>query len=349
MRILLLLTLVTTSQAAPPPSPELTRDARALLAEACEADGPGIVAVVAREGRSWLELTRGMADIAGKRPLTTATTVDLASVSKAFTAFAILRLADRGALDLDDPIGKHLPELAKKKFSRVKIKHLLYMVSGLPDYTGDVEDYQETTPDQALALVAGYSLDFAPGSAYDYSNTNYMLLARLAEVVSGERFDRWLAKNAFEPLGMADSSVLLAPGPLDPRRAVPYREGEDGWEDCRNDSHLYGDGQVLASARDMVRWAHAWRGSALLPEAMLEKAFTPFRLTGDEESTYAAGWERAEIAGHDAVSHGGSWDGTSTYVLHLLDRPVDVVALSNDEDVDTESLAHELLELSLEP
>lgn len=334
--------------AAPGPTRELRAAIEELLADECAAEGAGVVVVVAHAGKPWLEMSRGMANIAEKQPFTADHMVDLASVSKAFTACAILRLAADGKLDLADPVGKHLPELDRPELSGLTLDHLVHMSSGLPDYTGDVEDFQETTPAEVRKQIAAYPLEFAPGSAYEYSNTNYFLLGQVVENVAGQRLDTWLASRVFEPLGMRSSQLLTAPGPLDPRRAVPYRKKRGRWEKCLNDTRLYGDGQVLSTARDLVAWCDAWRGERLLPAPFVARAFAPYRLAGGKDSDYAAGWVREEWSEHDAVSHGGSWDGTSTHVLHLLDAPIDVITLSNDEEVDTDGLAESVLEEVLE-
>jgi CubicO group peptidase (beta-lactamase class C family) len=217
-----------------PPNPEKKIDA--LLAKFRKS--PGVAVGVVRDGKTVLIKTSGYADVAKSVRITADTPFDLASVSKQFTATAIMQLAEQGRLRYDDPITKYLPELPESA-SRIALRNLLNHTSGLPRYEGlflkegkvkwdprsgstKPDDYEPRAAEVVNLIGRHLDLKFPPGSQFEYSNTGYVLLGQIVERVSGVRLAQYLETNVFQPAGMVHT--LLRDERLQPvpNRALSY-------------------------------------------------------------------------------------------------------------------------------
>jgi CubicO group peptidase (beta-lactamase class C family) len=306
---------------------------------------PGAVAVVARDGIVVGQATAGYANVASRVAMTTHTVFDLASCSKQFTAMAVMILAERGKLSFDDDARRFLPELAKRD-PPIRVSDLLHMTSGLPDYEKLLDHLEDKSNIDVLNAVARRPLLFAVGTQYNYSDTNYVLLALIVERASGRSFAQFLKQSIFDPAGMKQALVLERPGQAVPGRAEGYARGKEGIHLSRQDTRTYGDGQVMASAEDLLNWDRALRENRLVSREMLARAFTSGRLTNGKPCGYGFGWAIPNQPGLHRVEHAGGWAGTSTYILRDLETGITVIVLSNIEKFPVRKLGDEFADLA---
>ncbi|MCE9607431.1 MAG: beta-lactamase family protein [Planctomycetia bacterium] len=315
-----------------------------------KAGGPGIAVLVVSAGEIEHARGYGFADIETKRPITTRTPFDLASVSKQFTAMAVMILAEREQLTLRDDVRKHLPELPAFDEDRpIRILDLLHHTSGLTDYmelwTGTDAEFEKLPTLGVLKIAAKHKLGHKTGTQYEYSNTNYALLAILVERVAKMTFAKFQAKEIFTPLAMRDSFVY--DGSVPHPNVIPrgYKRTDDGVELVGSPNVIVGDGNQFSSIEDMAKWDLALRSHKLVSKQMQQRAYTPGKLDDGEAHDYGFGWTDASSDDHRAVSHDGSWAGTATYICRYLDDDLTVVILSNDDAFDVDALGDKIAEV----
>ncbi|WP_306028049.1 serine hydrolase [Stappia sp. MMSF_3263] len=304
--------------------------------------------LVARDGRTVLQRNIGAADTDG-RPIGDRTSFNLASVSKQMTAFAILLLEHEGKLSTGDLLTRHIPEL--HRHGKVTINHLLEHTSGLPDYALDkalARRLEATamllTPDGLIDWLAAYprAPDFAPGEREDYVNSNYVLLAEIVARVSGLSFADFMRTRVFTPLGMRHSAVIdrREKEALLSDRAFGFRKrflhaGRPVRFDLTPLDGLAGDGNIYASAGDLVIWDQALRQGTLLPAETYARAYRPVRLSNGEivrekvlgETLQPGlGWNVQDMP---VVTAYGRWQAFSNFYRRDLVQGTVLVVLSN--------------------
>ena len=309
----------------------------AILKDYGRADAPGASVLVAQDGKVLYRKAFGLANLEERTPITTATNFRLASVTKQFTATAVLLLAERGELSLDDPLTRFFPGFARAAHG-VKVRHLLGHTSGLLDYE-ELIPPGTTVPlkdKDVLDLVGKQDrLYFAPGSQFRYSNTGYALLALIVEKVSGRSFAQFLAENIFDPLGMTGTVAHEKGISKVARRAYGYSERNGRFErsDQSLTSSVLGDGGIYSSVEDLWRWDQALYGTRLLPAETLAMAFQAGTPTSDQSgSGYGYGWYVASHRGTRKVWHYGETIGFSTYLARYPDKRLTIILLTNRND-----------------
>lgn len=305
---------------------------------------PGASAAVLRDGRIVARASYGMAERETGRRCTTTTNFRLASVSKQFTAMAILLLAERNRLTLDDPIGDWLPELPGYAHP-VTVRQLLTHTSGLVDYEDQIpakrtEQVRDGEIPAMLPRDASAGLYSAPGIAYRYSNTGYVLLALLAERIVDAPFPDLLRDLIFAPLGMRRTLAYTPKGPPVPERAYGYTALADGWErtDQSVTSATLGDGGVYSSVEDLVRWLAALDNAAIARPETLAAAWTPWARTPDGQG-YGFGWFIGEHRGETLIHHDGTTIGFRNAIVRIPSRRIAAVVLTNRSAADPTALA----------
>jgi CubicO group peptidase (beta-lactamase class C family) len=332
------------------------------------ADGPGLAILVYQPGKLLFKKGYGLANLPKQTAVTPQTMFELASVSKTFTATAVLILHDRGKLSVDDDVRKYLPELPEyRKGKPIRIRDLLHHVSGLPDYMSfqDVparhKDYwvNEDYAGEFAKQRSKFPLEFPPGEKYVYNNSNYMLLALVVERVAKKSFGTFLRDEVFTPAGMKDSFVYEGPGAV-PRRPAPgcvnavgygKKKKKGQWEEqwgappLRNESLLtVGDGGVWCNLEDMARWDAALRKGKLLEPATMQLALTPSKTHDGKTNGYGFGWALYfDDAGKmNGYGHDGEWNGFRTSYYRYLRADRTTVLLSNRGDFDTDKFWYAL-------
>jgi CubicO group peptidase (beta-lactamase class C family) len=329
------------------------QQARAILAEHFDADGPGAAVAVVRGGRSLIATAYGLADVDTGTPLTPRSVFDLASVSKQFTASAILALAADGKLELDGDVSEYVEDFEVEPEGRaVTISDLLHHTSGLANYTSeDYEDgddaFERVTTETHLVWLNGTEPRQAPGVEFDYNNTNYALLALVIERVSGMSYEAFLSQRLFRPAGMRSTQVMDRPGERIAGAVAGYATAE-GLRPSSLRSEIPGDGNVFTSVDDLIAWSRALDGDAVLSRELQRTLWTNGELDdgspidADEEG-YGCGWTVAPD--ESGVWHSGAWYGTATFIARRHRDGLWVIVLSNDEDAAVQDIAHALVDL----
>ena len=309
-------------------------------------DVPGAALLVLRDGEPVLREGYGMADLEQGTPVTPGTRFRLASVSKQFTAAAVLLLVQDGTLALDDPLRRWLPSLPPAT-DGITLHHLLSHTSGLVDYEdlvapdrpGQVQDAD------VLRLLEGVDrLDFAPGSRYRYSNSGYVLLGLVVERASNRDFPTFLRERIFQPLGMG-AVARVDGGPPVPQRAYGYSRQGDDWvhTDQGPTSATLGDGGIYASIDDLARWDAALHDERLLRDELRALAFAAHVSTDEPDvDAYGYGWRLHASEYGPLQWHSGESIGFRNVILRWPDQAVTVVLLSNRNDPEPYALARRI-------
>jgi len=364
MRIWNLLTgtlLLALFGAAQQPARTITRAGRVDALFAGYGDSPGAVVVVVRDGNPELVRGYGLADVQAKTPITAETAFDLASLTKQFTAAAILVLVQQGKLSLSDPLAKWCREFSGDA-TGITIRQLLNHTSGLQDYVGlfvakrgdfdaqpswtEPEEDEPTSAD-ALRLIASQdALEFTPGSKFEYSNSGYVVLGQIVERASGMRLAEFLDREVFKKLGMTRTGLVDERRQPVLRRAHSYLRKSDTTDvDYTPLNRIYGDGNVNTTAADMVKWLAPLGGNSVLSAESRKMSWTPPALTGGEVSDYGFGWVIGEHDGETEVSHEGGWVGFETAIAYFPRRRLGVVVLSNFADMPASELTEQIADI----
>ncbi|OMC07823.1 serine hydrolase [Mycobacterium sp. SP-6446] len=313
-----------------------------ILDAAIEADGPGCSAAVGIKGKVVWTGVRGVADASNGTAITAQTVFDIASVSKQFTATALLLLVDAGQATLDDPLSRYMPELPTWSGS-ISVGQLMHQTSGVPEYVGllEAQGFQlsdRTTEDQALqTLVSVPNLEFPPGSRFEYSNSNYLLLGEIVRRITRKPLAQLLAEEIFRPLSLA---MVLDPTGEVPGKAIAYEKGSEGYRATRSGWEQVGDGGIQTTPSQLVYWADNYRtgrlGGPKLREAQLAGA-VPTEPTGGDK--YGAG---IYALANGMLDHDGAWGGFVTAFRISKDRATSVAISCNTDKQDPEALADSL-------
>jgi CubicO group peptidase (beta-lactamase class C family) len=286
-------------------------------------------------------------------PITPATVFDIGSVSKQFTALAVLLLAKDGKLSLDDEIQRFVPEVPR--YARpVTLRHLLHHTSGLRDYIdilgwSGIGDESVTTDADALAAITRQQrLNFEPGAEYLYSNSGFFLLSVVVRRASGRSLRDFAAERIFGPLGMRHTQFLDRHELIVPGKAGSYagRGGSQfalalaNWEQT-------GDGAVNTSVEDLLLWERNFSEGRVGGADLLRELTTPGRLNDGSPMTYALGIGVDTYRGLPRVSHGGSWAGFRAQLTRFPAAGVSIITLCNLSDSNPGALTRQVGDLLL--
>ncbi len=321
-----------------------------LLSDFARPESPGAAVMVIKNGKPIFSKAYGLANLEKQTSCTTNTNFRLASVTKQFTAMAILILAERGKLSLDDKMAKFFPEFPDYG-KEITIRHLLTHTSGLLDYE-EVMPANVTIPlsdrDVLYILCQQNKLEFPAGKKFHYSNTGYSFLALMVEAASGQKFAVFLSQNIFQPLGMKNS-VAYEPGiSVVPNRAFGYVKVKDGFQfsDQSLTSAVLGDGGVYASVTDLYQWDQALYTEKLVSRKMLEHAFTVQSSSSDfAGSGYGFGWYLGQYRGTKHIWHSGSTCGFSTKIERFPEKKLSVILLTNRRDANIKEIPQKIADL----
>lgn len=317
----------------------------ALFADYSGSYVPGASVIVIRDGKVVLSRAYGMADLEHGVAATTSTDYRLASLTKQFTAMAIMLLVKDGKIGYDLPVRDLLPELPPAAH-QVTIRNFLNHTSGVLDYEDLIPDSQtvQVTDRDVLSLLATRdSMNFIPGTHYRYSNSGYCLLALVVERVSKMRFARFLHERIFVPLGMTSTVVHQEGVDTVPNRAFGYTPGSGRFipTDQSVTSATLGDGGIYTSVEDFVRWDQAFYAGQLVDSASLAQATTPPDLPGDS-TQYGFGWFVDRYRGTPRWRHSGETSGFRNAIQRFPDRRFTVIVLTNRNGGDPGSIAERI-------
>lgn len=311
---------------------------------------PGVSAIVIRDGQVLYKRAFGFADLESKTKARTTTNYRLASVSKQFTAMAIMILAERKELSLDATLTEILPDFPAYG-TQIRVRHLLNHTSGLLAYEDLIP--KGTTlavlDRDVLAMMKQESRTyFPPGSQYRYSNSGYAMLAQIVERVSGQSFAEFLRQHIFIPLKMKGTLVIERDNPRVTQRAFGHSKRSGIFErtDQRLTSSVQGDGGVYSSVEDLRRWDAALYAEKLVSRRMLDEAFAA-GIQAEKGVGYGFGWFVGKRGADRALWHSGTTVGFRTHILRLPERKFTVIVLANRADADATTLARKLADIFL--
>jgi CubicO group peptidase (beta-lactamase class C family) len=324
-------------------------DLDTLVEEQIDQHGPGVVVAVVKDGQLAYERGYGLANLEWGQPMAMDTVLGLGSLTKPFTAQAVLLLELSGKLRIEDAVVSYLPDLTWLD-PNITIAHLLTHTSGIANYVTQPGFWeriarQDHAPAELATRIGSFHRDFAPGERYSYSNSGYALLGMLIEAVSEQPYDEYVRVAIFEPLGMQDSCYLWDAAVV-PRRAGGYQltqPGERGQGYQRApylSATLASAGGGLGSTLgDLVRWDTELREHQLLPAAVDARMRTPVTLNDGRSMGYGLGWGLSRYRGRTVAHHAGGVPGFSSFFGRFLADELTIIVLSNLGGFDAAGLA----------
>lgn len=326
------------------------RDTEAFIARIDSAflvapDFSGVL-IVAEKGKPVYHKAFGFRNDRLQEPMDTTSIFELASVSKQFTSMVIMMLKAEGKLNYDDPIDQYVPGLP---YPDITIRHLLTHTSGLPDYQQVMDEHWDKTKvagnDDNIRYLIQYHPPtlFAPGEKYNYSNTGYMLLASIAEKVSGQDFVNFCRARIFVPLKMTDTDIrTLEMKQSLPKMAWGHLYVKEKQRYVQADSfpqfnysiwlgNRKGPGRISSTSTDLLKWDRALYTNQLVDQSEIDEAFQPAKLNNDSLSFYGFGWtieQHAQVG--KVVRHSGSNPGYNTHIVRYIDVDKTIILLSNN-------------------
>ena len=304
---------------------------------------PAVQIAVSHRGEVIYSEAFGTSDRESGTAATPRSVMQIGSITKQFTAAAILRLAERGALTLNDRIEKFVPEFDPRG-RMITLRHLLTHTSGLPrDWYNPEDWYKPTGPPvpslaspvtraQVIASINAQPFDFTPGSKWSYSNAAYMLLGYAIESITGTPYAEYVHHEFALPLGLIDTGVCGTSNLPKPEGYGVFPAGKLLRLPAGHASAFIGSGSLCSTASDLARWSHLLAtGSVMLP-ASFAKMTTPV----SKNVTYGLGLDLQDMAGQPAVSHGGAVEGYMSYLLYFPQQDIAVAVITNAFPVPTD-------------
>ena len=291
---------------------------------------PAVSIAVVRDGKIIKEAGYGFANLEHQVPAKPETIYQSGSVGKQFTAALVMLLVEDGKLGLDDLISKHLPQ-APELWKDITVRHLLTHTSGLGDPYLKIDLTKNYTDDQLMAIEGTIPLKFPPGTKWAYSNTGYHVLGFLCNKVGGKFYGDQLVERIFKPCGMT-TARMINEHDIIPNRAAGYewRNGKIKNQTWVSPSlNTTADGSIYLTVRDMAQWDAALLGDKLLKSSSKEAMWTPVKLSDGKTHPYGFGWALAPENGHKCISHGGAWQGFTTYIARYVDDHITIIVLTN--------------------
>ena len=324
---------------------------------------PGAAVLVIRNGKVVKSQGYGMANLEERRPITPSTSFLLASVTKQFTAMAVMILSEEGKLSYDDTLAGFFPEFPAYA-RKITVRNLLNHTVGLAEYdtllveAGLVrksdygiareplaDRFEPTVHDVLRILTAQKEPRFAAGEKYAYSNSGYVLLALIVEKVSGQRFATFLEERIFGPCGMKHSQLYDETRPVIRDRATSYRKENGRFVEVNYapSNFVYGEDNIYTTIEDLYLWDQALENNKLVTAATFQTAISPGKLNDGSPTRYGFGWNLGERAGSKAHFHSGSWLGYRTGIMRIPGRRLTIAVLSNSAEFRPGEMADQIL------
>ncbi|HWP52800.1 MAG TPA: serine hydrolase [Pyrinomonadaceae bacterium] len=304
-----------------------------------QPDNPGAAVVVVKNGQVIFRKAYGMANLELQVPMKPEMVFRLASVTKQFTAVAIMMLVEQGRLWLHDDLTKFFPDYPTAG-RKITVENLLTHTSGIKDFMNKVwpERMSENLrPQQLIDLFKNDSLEFVPGAKEEYANANYILLGAIIEKLSGQDYAQFIEHQIFKALGMTHSSYCRTQ-PLMPNRVSGYLKRDNVYINPAYFSmtQLFAAGAICSSVDDLALWDAAISANKLLKPSSWDQIFTPYKLSSGLTEGYAYGWVISKFLERPMASHAGGIPGFRAYVMRIPGDRLYVALLSNDETADTQ-------------
>lgn len=292
----------------------------------------------------------GLANVDVWRAPTATTVYEIGSLTKQFTSASIMKLVEQGRVKLDDDLSKYVPQFPMQG-KKVSVRQLLNHTSGIHSYTSS-PDWQKTwndalSPDQIVKFIAADTFDFAPGSAYRYNNTGYVLLGMVIEKATGQKYAKYLEDQIFKPLGLRQTSYCPSKT-SDPTFALGYSKGPNGITRAQflDLSHPFAAGALCSTVGDFAKWQRALDAGKVVSPASYALMSTADTLNSGRKINYGFGLIPGVFNGHKTVSHTGGIPGFATAAVSVPDDSLSIVVFTNYDGESPQALVQNLLRVA---
>ena len=324
--ICLLISATTVAQS-------LTEDIDKYIGAQYNKDTPGVSVLVAKDGKMIYQNAFGVANMELDIKAVKENVFEIGSITKQFTAVAILMLEEQGKLSVEDDMTKYIPDYPTQG-KTITIHQLLNHTSGIQSYTGMASfrtlARTDMTPTELIDKFKNEPMEFDPGTKFKYNNSGYILLGHIIEVVSGQSYEDFIQTNIFDKVGMTNSYYGSMPRII-PNRASGYSETDTGY---RNAEYLsltlpYAAGSIMSTTADLLKWQNAISANSLIKRSSLDKAINGSILASGEKIPYGYGWIKGDVNGSTTMEHSGGIFGYTTNGIFLPEENVYVIGLTN--------------------
>lgn len=293
---------------------------------------PGAGFLVSKKGKIIYKKAFGLANLELNVPMNTDHVFEIGSMTKQFTAIAILMLAEQGKLHVDDEITKYIPDYPTQGH-KITLHHLLTHTSGIKSFTSmkglnDIAN-KDLTPLELIGFFKNEPMDFAPGEQFKYNNSGYAILGYVIEKASGQAYADFVEEHIFKKLGMT-ASQFASHRKIIENRASGY-QNRDGYLNARQISFSipYASGSLMSSIDDMSTWQEAVKNNRLINSETTGKAFTNYALNNGTQINYGYGWHLKTIGDLPSREHGGAIFGFKSMGVYVPEKDIYVIGLNN--------------------
>ncbi len=349
--VLVFVSFSYTLMAQPKTDKQLSQTFDTMLANVFKPDGPGATIIVSRKGEVIYKKGFGMADLELNVPVQPDMIFRIGSITKQFTAVAILQLVEQGKLSLQDEIKKFIPDYPAHDL-KITVEHLLTHTSGIKSYTS-MKDFQtmmrkDMKPMEIIDVFKNEPMDFTPAVKWTYNNSGYILLGYIIEKVSGKTYEQYVKEHLFTPAGMINSGYG-SENRIIKNRAKGYQKSKDDYEnaDYLSMTLPYSAGSLISNVEDLWKWNRAVHSYKLVSKASLDKAFTDFKLSDGKSTNYGYGWFLSNVQDSKTIEHSGGINGFLSDAIYLPAQDIFVAILSNCTCNPVEDLAIKIAALTM--
>lgn len=323
---------------------------RIIQTEFNEKDGPGGVFLISKKGKPIYEKAFGLSNLELNVKLQPNNVFQIGSMTKQFTAVAILLLEQDGKLNTSDYISKYIPDYPNG--NKISIHNLLTHTSGIKDFikTKGLSEIaqKEMTPKMMVDFFKNEPVDFQPGEKFEYNNSGYVVLGYIIELVSGKTYEDFIQLNIFDKIGM-NNSYYATDRKVIKNRAYGYHQKSYGYvnKSVISFSVPYASGSLMSTLEDMLKWQNSLNKNLLLNQKETAKAFTKYKLNNGEEFEYGYGWHLKNINGIPTREHGGSIFGFKSMAVYIPSEDIYVLGFSNCDCNSPTQIVKDIAELAL--
>jgi CubicO group peptidase (beta-lactamase class C family) len=321
-----------------------------VLTYLAESHAPSASFAVIRGNDTLAYGAHGLANVDAWRAATPTMVYEIGSNTKQFTSAAIMRLVEQGRVKLDDDLSKYVPQLPLQG-KKVSIHQLLNHTSGIHSYTSSPE-WSKTwndvlSPDAIIKFIAADTFDFAPGTAYRYNNTGYVLLGMVIEKATGQKYASYLDAQFFKPLGLKQTSYCPS-RTSDPTFALGYSKGQTGTTRAQfmDLSHPFAAGALCSTVGDFAKWQRALDGGKVVSPASYTLMSTQDTVNSGRKINYGFGLVPGVFNGHKTVSHTGGIPGFASAAVYVPDDSLSIVVFTNYDGESPQGLVQNLLRVA---
>ena len=313
------------------------------------ATEPGITILVAKDGKAIYKKALGKSNLELNIPIEVNSVFQIGSITKQFTAVSILMLAEQGKLNIEDKIGKYIPEYIEVGRD-ITIHHLLNHTSGIKNKTPLSEknytSRMDRSPKELITYFKDEPLAFMPGEKFKYSNAGYILLGQIIETISKQSYGQFIQENIFDKIGMT-SSYCGDMKQVIPNRSTGYiiKQNEFVKSDYMNLSLAYSAGAILSTTEDLLKWQNALLQNTLLKESSIKQAMTPTLLNSGKKIPYGYGFRFSRLGNSPVIAHTGSTKGFTSIALFLAQENMYITVLTNCNCKNVNNVAKQVAEL----